>query len=348
MWQVFMKKQWVIPGRSEGIGGVIFRLSLWILTVIFLMFMTGGCGKKPAEAPTEPVEESAALSVENGKLVDAAGDVVQLRGMSTHGIMWFPQFCNANAFRSVKEAGGNVVRIAMYTDTENGYLADPEDNLLRVRQSIEDALALDLYVIVDWHILSDGDPMAHQSEAITFFDAVAKAYREEPRVLYEICNEPNHVSWEQIKNYAYAIVPVIRQYAPEAVILVGTPDYSSGLDRAMSDPLPMENLLYSYHYYAGEKLQCRALTDALRDKFPVFVSEWGIGKDYDGQLALKAGEEFGELMNREKVSWCAWSLCDKDEPYSALVPGRERLGGFAEEDLSETGKVYWKLMDGSK
>ena len=82
------------------------------------------------------MREVSPLSVEKGKITDASGSEVVLRGVSTHGIAWFPQYVNANAFRSVKEAGGNVVRVAMYTDTDGGYLADPEGNTLLVRQAI--------------------------------------------------------------------------------------------------------------------------------------------------------------------------------------------------------------------
>ena len=45
-----------------------------------------------------PFEMHGALHVENGKLTDQHGDVVQLYGMSTHGIAWFPQYVNRMLF----------------------------------------------------------------------------------------------------------------------------------------------------------------------------------------------------------------------------------------------------------
>ena len=38
-----------------------------------------------------PLEEHGALQVEGTKLVDQNGDTMQLYGMSTHGIAWFPE-----------------------------------------------------------------------------------------------------------------------------------------------------------------------------------------------------------------------------------------------------------------
>ena len=162
-----------------------------LLTMVILI---AACGKQ--EAKSNGVSTYGQLTVQNGILTDARGKPFQLRGLSTHGIAWYPQYINAGSFQSVKEAGGNVVRIAMYTDTENGYMADPETNMTLMRQAIENARSLDMYVLVDWHILSDGDPTTNLDAAITFFDAVASQYPADPAILYEICNELNNVEWE--------------------------------------------------------------------------------------------------------------------------------------------------------
>ena len=286
----------------------------------------------------------SALWTKDGKLVDDKGKPVTLRGVSTHGIGWFPQYINANAFLSVKKNGGNVIRAAMYTDTDTGYLHDPHTSMLLMEQAVENAVALDMYVIADWHILSDGDPNAHLAEAITFFDALASKYRDCPNLIYEICNEPNGVDWEAIKNYAYAIVPVIRQYSAKALIIVGTPGYSYDIEIASKDPLPMEGIMYSFHYYTGEKERFDGLDEAVKSGLPVFVSEWGMGLDKDGNHALDEGREFAKMLNEKGLSWCAWSLCNKDECYSLLSPDCTKLGAFTEDDLSDAGLVVWDAM----
>jgi endoglucanase len=48
-----------------------------------------------------------------------------------------------------------------------------------------------MYVIVDWHILSDGNPLANEDAAKAFFAEVSERYKGSPNVIYEICNEPN-------------------------------------------------------------------------------------------------------------------------------------------------------------
>lgn len=278
--------------------------------------------------------------------MDQDGKPIQLRGMSTHGIAWFPQYASADAFEFIKEMGGNTVRLAMYTDTENGYLAEPEYNRELLYGAAEAALSLGLYVILDWHILTDGDPLENLEAAVGFFTEAAEKYRHEPRILYEIANEPNGVDWESVREYADLVIQAIRKVNPRAVIIVGTPDFSSSLTAAIRHPLPQENLLYAYHYYAGEKTDYRELELAVSQKFPVFVSEWGIGQDRSKAAALEEGESFAAFLNEHKVSWCAWSFCNKDEVYSLLKPDCFKESGFTMDDLSAVGEVYADAMGG--
>lgn len=313
-----------------------------LLTMVILI---AACGKQ--EAKSNGVSTYGQLTVQNGILTDARGKPFQLRGLSTHGIAWYPQYINAGSFQSVKEAGGNVVRIAMYTDTENGYIADPETNMTLMRQAIENARSLDMYVLVDWHILSDGDPTTNLDAAITFFDAVASQYPADPAILYEICNEPNNVEWESVQQYAYAIFPVIRQYSPDAVIILGTPNYSGDLRQPLLYPFPGENFLYAYHFYAGQHSDFNLLEYAAEQQLPVMVSEWGIDYDETGKPALDAGREFVNYLNEHGISWCAWSLCNKDEVYSVLRPDCADLSNWQDSDLTDVGRVIFAALRGS-
>lgn len=319
-----------------------------LLFLLLLLFCVGCASEGTEKQMAAGVSSHGQLRVTEGHLTDSAGETFQLRGVSTHGIAWYPQYINAGAFASVKRAGGNVIRIAMYTDTENGYLADPDENMTLMLQAIENARSQDLYVIVDWHILSDGDPNEHLDRAITFFDAVASRYAKDPAILYEICNEPNGVGWDAIQSYAYAIFPVIRQYSPEAVIILGTPGYSGDLREPILRPFPGENYLYAYHFYAGQHEDYDLLTYALEKNIPVMVSEWGINYGVDGQPALEAGREFVSFLNEGGVSWCAWSLCNKDEVFSLIKPDCTALSGWKNEELTEVGRVIFEALRGGK
>lgn len=107
-----------------------------------------------------------------------------------------------------------------------------------------------MYVIVDWHILSDSDPNNHIDDAKEFFDKVSKEYAAQENVIYEICNEPNGgTQWSSVKSYAETIIPVIRANDKDALIIVGTPNWSQDVDIASQDPITgYDNIMYAVHF----------------------------------------------------------------------------------------------------
>ena len=151
--------------------------------------------------------------------------------------------------------GANVVRLATYSAEEGGYATETGDraalNDLVVR-GVQYAQAADLYAVVDWHTLSDANPLTNQWAAEEFFRSVSGALGDADNVIYEICNEPNgSTSWADIKAYAEAVIPIIRTNDPDAVIVVGTPTWSQDLAAAAADPLPDANVMYALHFYAA-------------------------------------------------------------------------------------------------
>ena len=286
------------------------------------------------------------MQVSGGVLVDAKERPATLRGMSTHGLGWYPRYLNAGAMKTLKQYGANVIRLAMYTETSSGYLEEPR-NLDFVYIGIENAIAENLYVIVDWHILSDGNPLTHMEEAIAFFSEISERYGQTPNILYEICNEPNgDTTWEDITAYAAMVIPAIRKNAPEAVVLVGTPNYSSRLRDAMASPLPFSNLLYSYHKYIdvspeAEDSQEYWLQKAVETGFPVFVTEWGINGSEGENMDLANARQFVKFLNENQISWCGWALSNAEEIHGTISPDSDKLSGWGWEDLTPGGRLMF-------
>ena len=294
----------------------------------------------------QPERGVSPLQVSGGVLVDAKERPVALRGMSTHGLGWYPRYLNAGAMKTLKQYGANVIRLAMYTETSSGYLEEPR-NLDFVYIGIENAIAENLYVIVDWHILSDGNPLTHMEEAIAFFSEISERYGQTPNILYEICNEPNgDTTWEDIAAYAAMVIPAIRKNAPEAVVLVGTPNYSSRLRDAMASPLPFSNLLYSCHKYIdvspeAEDSQEYWLQKAVETGFPVFVTEWGINGSEGENMDLANARQFVKFLNENQISWCGWALSNAEEIHGTISPDSDKLSGWGWEDLTPGGRLMF-------
>lgn len=295
---------------------------------------------------TTPVAAHGQLSVKGAQLVDENGNAYQLRGMSTHGLTWFPDFVNENAFRTLRDDWNtNVVRLAMYVDEwGNGqcYMQNKDGSRKLLEKGVDICIGLGMYVIIDWHVLNPGDPSKYTNEAVSFFEDISAKYADYPNIIYEICNEPNSgAEWSScIKPYAEKVIPAIRKNDKDSVIIVGTPTWSQDIDRALNDPLDYDNVMYALHFYAATH------TDWLRDRLescvnsglPVFVSEFGCC-DASGGGANDFGqaEKWLTLLDKHGISYCNWSLANKAETCSAFKPSASAGGNWSESDLSEVG-----------
>lgn len=295
---------------------------------------------------TTPVSQHGRLSVKNGQLVDKSGKGYQLRGMSTHGLTWFPEFVNESAFKTLRDDWNtNVVRLAMYVDEwGNGqcYMGNKSGSLELLEKGVDICIKLDMYVIIDWHVLNPGDPSKYTNEAKSFFETVSKRYAKYPNVIYEICNEPNGgASWSgNIKPYAEKIIPVIRKNAPNSVIIVGTPTWSQEIDKPLSDPLNYKNVMYAFHFYAATHAGLRSnVENCVAQGLPVFVSEFGTcDASGGGANDFNETQKWLSYFDKQGISYCNWSICNKDETCSVLRPGTSANGNWSESDLTENGK----------
>lgn len=292
----------------------------------------------------KPVLEHGYLSLNGTQIVDEYGKPFQLKGVSTHGIQWFPDYVSKDTFRTMRDDWHiNIVRLAMYTDPNVGY-----DKSLHevVDKGVKYAIDLDLYVIIDWHILSDGNPNASKDRAIQFFDTMSKKYKDVPNVLYEICNEPNgNVTWEQdIKPYATSVIDVIRKNDNKGLIIVGTPTWSQDVDVVAKDPIENEeNILYSLHFYAASHKEGlrNKLNEALELELPIIVSEFGISEaSGNGEINEKQGDFWLDLLEEYDIGYVAWDLSNKDESSALIRPDVERTSDWDYSDLTKWGQWF--------
>jgi endoglucanase len=303
-------------------------------------------------------------------LADKAGNPIQLRGMSTHGLQWFPEVVNSNAFAALSnDWGANVIRLAMYVG-EGGYATNPA-----VKQSVINginyAIANDLYVIVDWHMINPGNPNdTVYAGAKDFFIEISTLYPNNKNIIYELCNEPNGenngvsndaAGWAQVKSYATPIVELLRKKGNENLIIVGSPFWSQRPDLAADNPINDLNTLYSVHFYSGTNPVSDVETDrnnamsnvryALSHGVGVFATEWGtsLSTGNTGPYLAKA-DAWLDFLNQNNISWINFSLCNKDEVASALNsstnlnPGSDKV--WSENELTKSGQYVRARIKG--
>ena len=272
-----------------------------------------------------------------------------LRGVSSNSLITAESFLNEPLFRELAQDDGvNLFRLAMYTYGVGivGYCTggDKDRHVQDIARGVELAEEEDMYALIDWHILSDGNPNAYLDEAKLFFAEMAETYCGCSNVLYEICNEPNGVDWPTVKAYAEEIIPVIRERDPDSVIIVGNPDWSKDLESVAADPLAFDNILYTLHFYSATHGQdLRDMTERLSQSgLPIFVSEFGVTASNGGfPRDLESADAWIALLEQENISYCMWAFSKAPEPCSAIRSSALKYSGFSAEDYTKTG--LWLL-----
>ncbi len=274
------------------------------------------------------------LKLVGNQLSDKDGNPVQLKGWSTFSLHYKGYCGGEGQWKLMKQYGANIVRLAMYIDDPNdggSYLQKPDYFKNLIKSSIEETKALNMYCMVDWHILQQnnggsGDPNKNKDAAKSFFAEISKFCADNgyDHVLYELCNEPT-CGWANIKSYAEEVIPVITANQPDAIIVVGTDQWCQKIMEPVSNPISSQykkNVLYSFHYYACSHYSLLGDFRNAQKNIPVFVSEWSAVKfDGDGPFCAQDGDEMIAACDKidvapQVVSWCIWNWGSKREASS--------------------------------
>ena len=308
-----------------------------MLAIFFFLFLL------PA-AMSQPVKQNGKLRVNGTQLVNEQGQPVVLRGMSFGWHNWWPRFYNAGAVQWLHQDWKcSVIRAAMGVEPDEGYINKPEWSKEKVKAVVDAALSEGIYVIIDWH--------SHNiklEEAKSFFTEMAKTYGEKPNVIYEIFNEPDKETWPEVKAYSVELINTIRAIDPDNVILVGSPHWDQDIHLAADDPIKgFQNLMYTMHFYAATHKQwLRERCDyALQKSLPLFISESaGMEASGNGPLNIDEWNKWIDWAEQKKISWITWSVADKDETCSVLLPSASSDGKWKDSDLKESGIKTRELL----
>ncbi|PRY07414.1 endoglucanase [Pontibacter ummariensis] len=292
----------------------------------------------------QSVKKHGQLQVDGTQLKDQQGEALTLRGMSFGWHNYWPRFYTPGTVKWLrKDWKSSVVRAAMGVEPRNGYLEKPEWSKEKVKAVVDAAIQEDMYVIIDWHSHN-----INLEEAKEFFAEMARTYGHRPNVIYEIFNEPDEESWDEVKAYSKEVISTIRAIDPDNIILVGTPHWDQDIHLAADAPITgFDNLMYTVHFYAAtHKQSLRDRCDyALSKGLPLFISESaGMEATGDGPLDEKEWQNWIDWAEKNKVSWVTWSVSDKDETCSILLPNASSDGRWKKKDLKASGIKSRELL----
>lgn len=293
----------------------------------------------------QPVQQNGWLKVKGTQLVNEKDEPIALHGASFGWHNLWPRFYNKGAVHElVTKWNCNIIRASMGIQlNDSGYLKSPKQSIKLMTKVIDACIKEGVYVIIDWH-----DHNIHTNEAKEFFAKMSAKYKDQPNIIYELFNEPDHETWSEVKQYAEEVIAVIRANDKRNIVLVGCPKWDQEILQPANDPIKgYSNLMYTMHFYAGTHKQwLRDRTnEAMKKGLPVFVSECaGMEASGDGPIDTAEWKLFKNWMDEKKLSWIAWSVSDKKETCSMLLPSAKSKGGWKEEDVKEWGRMVRKEL----
>lgn len=271
------------------------------------------------------------------------GAEVQVRGMSLYWSL-MPQavefWSEEGVSTMVRDMNIQIVRAAMATGNEDwqggykGYASDPNTQKNLVKTVVEAAIKNDIYVIIDWH---SHEAHKQTDAAKNFFKEMAETYGQYDNVIFEVYNEPQQISWSEVKNYANQVIQVIRQYS-DNLVLVGNPSWDQNPSDAIGNEVndSKKNTAYTLHYYAnshmwsgnydwGGESEGSKGEKAMNAGLSVFVSEWGTANaDGGGNPDQSRNKSWQDYMNKHKLSWANWSASYINEGTAAFQDGSNK------------------------
>jgi endoglucanase len=339
---------------------LVMRKLIMLFLVIILPIWVNGNTELPVKSRIDllsnhirqsltPVELNGKLSVKNGKMVNEYGLPPQLRGMSFSWSIWQGEkyYTKEVVDWLVEDFKVSIIRLSMAIEPKRGYLQFPEMQKNKITELIDHGIKRGIYVLIDWH---DHHANQNKEEAKLFFKEMAERYHHVPNVIYEIWNEPERHSWDEIKSYSEEVIKEIRKYDKDNLIVVGSPHWDQDVDIAAADPIFIsENLVYSFHFYASDpshqdKLRKKA-EKAMELGLPLLVTEWGVGEaNGDGEFDLDKTSKWVDWMEKHQLSWTNWNITDKKETTALLKPGASILGAWDIDKLTPAGNYIRMVL----
>lgn len=310
---------------------------------ILILFLVVLVSKVVAQDTLNPVDIHGRLQVNGASITSSIhGEPVQLRGMSLFWSQWNDgaRFYNEGALHTlVDDWKINVIRIAMAASVDvGGYIQNTTTEKNKVIRMVDAAIAEGIYVIIDWH---SHEAHLEEEEAKAFFAEMAQLYGDKPNVIYELYNEPLKISWnDDIKPYCEAVIDSIRVHDVDNLIICGTPNWSQDVIDVVGNEISDINVAYTLHYYAashGDWLRNSALS-AINQGVPLVVTEFGTTEaSGNGTIDEIESNIWWDFLDEHNISWCNWSVSNKDEAASILIPSSSSLGDWGLDDYTESG-----------
>ena len=264
------------------------------------------------------------LKVVGNQLLYGNDQLARLRGVNCAGMEWSTNgdgHILKTVEVAVKDWHANLIRLPLSQDRWFGKAPEQKDDGVAYRALVGQLVDLcstnNAYIILDLHWSNAGEWGKNigqhnlpDTNSITFWKDIAQVYKDNPAVLFDLYNEPAHITWDQwfkgglmtetnkqtnnVKitlTYESVGMPVlvnaIRSTGAKNVIVAGGISFAYEVDgildgRQLSDPTG-NGVIYAVHPYpheyekrGREKIdKWTARMEIFAQKLPIIATEFG-------------------------------------------------------------------------
>ncbi len=346
----------------------MFKLWVKVTLLLYLLLYMTACNRQEEpfyiiprlNSPTPNIAQHqfkyGPLSISKNQIYSADTVPVSLKGVvliDPYFLFEFEDFDKLALQVLVDEWNVNIVRIPVHPDLYQhnlGYLEKYVDPIVAWAKELE------IYILLGYHAHGNirtgaselpvwkdtppwrGNPFnANRELAHKYSKEAAERYKDDFHVLYSIFNEPVFIDWSTWKQEAEALIDVIRNVQPEAIVMVSGVNWGYDLSEALIRPIPCEGVIYETHPYPWSGNNWTVWTAELALRYPVFLGEWG----YDHELGSFATPENYALpllthCDHNNMGWTAWIYHDDWTPTLINTNGTpNELGRIIKNHLNE-------------
>lgn len=229
------------------------------LLLILIAFFIASCTSKTG------INNLERIYIQGNKFVNTDGDTIIFRGLDLSDPLKLYNInkWNMSYFKEAKKWGANIIRIPVHPKF---YKEIGKEEYLRLLDlGIKFAKELNLYVIIDWHIIGNLKDEKFprniynttKTETIDFWKTIAKHYRGNNTIaFFEIYNEPTdfkgklgNLSWEGLKPLNEEIIDSIQAIDNQKIVLIAGLDFGYDLKPIIKRPIERKGIAYVSHPY---------------------------------------------------------------------------------------------------
>lgn len=241
------------------------------------------------------------LATKDNKIVNEKGETMILRGVNIASINWGFETWNPKAVNwAIKNWHVNVIRTRIYPQD---FKKDETNFFVKLESEIVyPARKKGVYVILHSFTPNSIDDLP-DSAMIAMWQAIAKHYKDDPIILYDLIPEPHNTTKEKVQAAYLNLIPKVREANPKSLIFVTGLGWGREINSYLSSPLPFNNIVYRSNAY-NRSAEFEGLFGKIAVKYPVFIGEFGA----DGYPAMSR-ESVSDLLNyadKLGLGWTGW------------------------------------------